>query len=45
MDQSSLGPLTVRQRMFWLFAIAIVVFETIALLLATWPSGACGCGG
>jgi hypothetical protein len=45
MDQRSLGPLTFRQRMFWLFAVAVVLFDLIALILATWPSGACGCGG
>jgi len=45
MDQSALGPLTFRQRVFWLFAIALLVFDMIALLLITWPTGACGCGG
>jgi hypothetical protein len=45
MDRTSLGPLTVRQRLFWLLAIAVVVLEAIAVLLMTWPSGACGCGG
>jgi hypothetical protein len=45
MPERSLGPLTFRQRLFWTFAVAVVIFGVITMILATWPSGACGCGG
>jgi hypothetical protein len=45
MIEQRLGPLTFRQRLFWVFAFALVIFDVIALILATWPTGACGCGG
>jgi hypothetical protein len=45
MGQRTLGPLTFRQRVFWLLAVAVVIFDAIALIMTTWPAGACGCGG
>ncbi len=45
MDGKALGPLTFRQRLFWLIAIAILVADLLALIALTWPTGQCGCGG
>jgi hypothetical protein len=38
MDGSSLGPLTLWQRLFWIFAIGFLVAFLIVLFLATGPA-------
>jgi hypothetical protein len=37
-DGASLGPLTVRQRLFWFFAIGFLVAFIFVLFLATGPA-------
>jgi hypothetical protein len=44
MDGSSLGPLTLWQRVFWAVAIALLVASLVIMAAAAWPSS-CGCGG
>ncbi len=45
MDGSSLGPLTLWQRVFWFAAIAVLIIDLLVLIALTWPGPSCGCGG
>jgi hypothetical protein len=37
--------LTWKQRLFWAVAIGLELLLVALLMIALWPSGACGCGG
>ena len=37
MNTGRLGPLTLRQRLFWSFAIALAIVAFVVLVIATYP--------